>query len=92
MLLLGMKARTPPSLPCAISVPNLIADRAPLLARTRRSLNVRRLMYQPLIWVVQVGDEARRLGSALDAKDLKRLTNSLINGVRGDPELDRDLL
>ncbi|MES2136402.1 MAG: hypothetical protein V4502_05000 [Pseudomonadota bacterium] len=53
--------------------------------------NVRRLMYQPLIWSAVLGDEARRLRSALDAKDRKRLADALVDGVGGDIELGGDL-
>jgi hypothetical protein len=49
-------------------------------------------MYQPLIWAAVVGDDSRRLASALDSKDVKRAPNALIDGVRGDVELRRYLL
>ena len=39
-----------PDLPCAVSVPNLMTDRDAGLARGAFRLNVRRLMYQSLIW------------------------------------------
>jgi hypothetical protein len=54
-------------------------------------LNVRRLMYQTLIWPAVPGDDARRLGASFDAEDVKRLANPLVDGVRGNAELGGDL-
>jgi hypothetical protein len=54
--------------------------------------NVRRLMYQSLIWVFVAGDDARRLCAPLDTEDAKRLPDPLIDGVRRDVELGRNLL
>ncbi len=71
MPLLGLKARTPPSLPCAISVPNLIADREFVFALGSCSRNVRRLMYQSLIWLAVLRDDARSLRPAANSKCLK---------------------
>jgi len=73
-------------------VPNLIADRAGLVARGSLDLNVRRLMYQSLIWLANLRDEARRLRSAGNAEDVQSLPDPLIHGVRRDSELDRDFL
>jgi hypothetical protein len=56
------------------------------------SLNVRRLMYQSLIWPTVHGNETRRLGTALDAKNLQRLADALIDGMRRNIELVRDFL
>jgi hypothetical protein len=49
-------------------------------------------MYQPLIWAAVVGDDSRRLASALDSKDVERAPDTLVDGVRGDVELGRYLL
>jgi hypothetical protein len=53
--------------------------------------NVRRLMYQSLIWIFVAGDDARRLRPPLDTEDAKRLTNPLIDRMGGDVELGRNL-
>jgi hypothetical protein len=68
-----------------------MADRGIGMARGTAALNVRRLMYQPLIWLAALRHEASGLGAALDAKDLEGLADSLVDRVRGDPELGRDL-
>jgi len=73
-------------------VPNLNADRAPWVAGFRKCLNVRRLMYQTLIWSAVLGDEASSLSAALDAERMKRLADALINRVRRDSQLARNLL
>jgi hypothetical protein len=62
-------------------VPNLIADRGFWVARGVLRLNVRRLMYQTLIWLRVLRDDARGLGSAVDAEDLQGLANPLVNRV-----------
>jgi hypothetical protein len=49
-------------------------------------------MYQSLIWSAVLGDDARGMGAALDAEDVQRLTDALVNGVRGDSELGSDFL
>jgi hypothetical protein len=49
-------------------------------------------MYQSLIWPTVHGNETRRLGTALDAKDLQRLADALIDGMRRNIELARDFL
>jgi hypothetical protein len=54
--------------------------------------NVRRLMYQSLIWPFVPGDDTRRLRSPLDAKRGERLANALIDGVRRDVQFGRDFL
>jgi hypothetical protein len=54
--------------------------------------NVRRLMYQPLIWPFRLGNDARRLGAALDSEDGERLADTLVDRVRRDVELRRDFL
>nr|WP_246450327.1 hypothetical protein [Sphingomonas rhizophila] len=55
-----------------------------------RRVDVRRLMYQSLIWLghtVVRGEEARSLCTALDVKDLQGLPDTLVDGVRRDAEL-----
>ena len=59
-----------------------MTDRGFWVAGSLVRLNVRRLMYQSLIWSAVLRDEARRLGAALDAEDLERLADALIDGVR----------
>jgi hypothetical protein len=73
-------------------VPNLITDRGFWVARFGLGGNVRRLMYQSLIWPGMQGDDPRRLRSALDSQDVQGLADALVDGVRGDPELRRNLL
>ena len=80
----------PPGPPCAISVPNLMSDRGVWVAVGSVRLNVRRLMYQSLIWSGMLRNDARRLASALDSQRVKRLANALVDGVGGDVELCRD--
>ncbi|HVM23148.1 MAG TPA: hypothetical protein VM308_07615 [Sphingomicrobium sp.] len=54
--------------------------------------NVRRLMYQSLIWAFVLGDDPGRLGAAVDTKDLQRLADALIDRMRRNVELARDFL
>jgi hypothetical protein len=49
-------------------------------------------MYQSLIWSAVLRDETSGLGTPLDAEDLKRLADALVDGVRRDIELGRDFL
>jgi hypothetical protein len=49
-------------------------------------------MYQSLIWAAVLGNDACGLASALYSKDMESAPNALIDGVRGDVELGRDLL
>jgi len=65
-------------------VPNLMTDRGFWLAGTGLLLNVRRLMYQSLIWPVMAGNDPRGLSAALHPKNSKSLPNALVDGVRGD--------
>jgi len=89
--LLGIETLEP-DLPCTVSVPNLNSDRPVGLAGLGFGLNVRRLMYQSLIWSAVGGDEAGSLRAPFDAEDLKGTANSLIDGVRRDAELCGNLL
>ena len=88
--LLGFETRFPGP-HCTISVPNLMADRPAELLVGWSDLNVRRLMYQPLIWLAMAGDDARGMGAALDAERLQGDPDPLIDGVRRDVELGRNL-
>jgi hypothetical protein len=49
-------------------------------------------MYQSLIWRGILRHDPRRLGAALDSENLKRLADALVDGVRRDSELRRNLL
>ena len=69
-----------------------MTDRVPWVARINLALNVRRLMYQTLIWLVVLRHEASGLSSPFNAEDVDRLSNALIDGVRRDIEFARDLL
>ena len=59
-----------------------MTDRGLWLGGFGSRLNVRRLMYQTLIWAAVLRNDARGLGPAFDAEDLERLTDALIDGVR----------
>nr|WP_230558814.1 hypothetical protein [Sphingomonas segetis] len=69
-----------------------MTDRASGLARLRLGGNVRRLMYQTLIWRLVLRNHPRRLRTALDTEDCERLAHALVDGVRRDAELGGDLL
>jgi hypothetical protein len=73
-------------------VPNLKTDRICWVARGRAALNVRRLMYQSLIWAVYLRNHARGLRTALDTQDMERAADPLVDRMRGNPELDGDFL
>jgi hypothetical protein len=73
-------------------VPNLIADRAAFVAPGALRLNVRRLMYQPLIWLAVLRDDAGGMLPPRNAEHVQCLADTLIHGVRRDSELDRNLL
>src|SRR4029077_20711117 len=53
-------------------------------------LNVRRLMYQTLIWPAVLRDEAGSLGSPLNGERVQGLANALIDRVVRDVEFGRD--
>jgi len=82
----------PSGLPCAISVPNLMTDRGVWVGRDSGRLNVRRLMYQSLIWAAELRDDASSLATALNAEDVERAANALIDSVWRDIELRRNFL
>jgi nucleoside-diphosphate-sugar epimerase len=50
------------------------------------------LMYQSLIWLGILVDDPRRLRAALNAEDLQRLADALVDGVGRDSELGSDFL
>ena len=54
--------------------------------------NVRRLMYQPLIWPFDLGNDPSCLRTPLDAEGCQRLADALIYRMRRNMELGRDLL
>jgi hypothetical protein len=49
-------------------------------------------MYQSLIWAVYLGDHACGLRTALDAKDMERAADALVDRMRRNAELDGDFL
>jgi hypothetical protein len=73
-------------------VPNLKTDRTAGMAQGFAALNVRRLMYQSLIWPAHLRDHPRRLRPAFHAKHVQGAANSLIDRVRGNTEFDCDFL
>jgi len=73
-------------------VPNLNAGRSVGVAGFVKCLNVRRLMYQTLIWSAELRDETSGLRTPLHAERVERLTDALVDSMGGDPKLVRDLL
>jgi hypothetical protein len=67
-----------------------MTDRVIGVAGSGDRLNVRRLMYQSLIWPAVLRDEPRRLRAPIDAENLQRLADALVDGVRRNIELARD--
>ena len=55
-------------------------------------LNVRRLMYQPLIRAGRLRHHAGGLRSPIHPEDMERSAHALVNGVRRNPELLGDFL
>jgi hypothetical protein len=72
-------------------VPNLNADRSFWVTVLGGRLNVRRLMYQTLIWPAVLRDNACRLIAPLHAKRGERLADALVDGVRRNLQLGGDL-
>src|SRR6476469_1376026 len=68
-----------------------MTDRVLWLAGLVVGWNVRRLMYQPLIWLVVLSNDQRRLRAAFDAEGRDRLADALVDRVRGNPQLAGDL-
>jgi hypothetical protein len=73
-------------------VPNLITDRGFWVTGLGLVGNVRRLMYQSLIWRAVLSNDARRMGAPLDAQRPQRLPDPLIDGMRRNLQLGRNLL
>ncbi|MEO7751346.1 MAG: hypothetical protein ABIS09_08505, partial [Sphingomicrobium sp.] len=73
-------------------MPNLKTDRGLWVAGTGGPLNMRRLMYQLLIWPGVLVNDARRLRAAFDAEHVKRLADTLVDGMRRNSKLGRNLL
>jgi hypothetical protein len=69
-----------------------MTDRGLWVAGLLAGGNVRRLMYQSLIWPFVLGDDARRLSAALNTQNRQGLANPLIDGVRRDVKLARNFL
>jgi hypothetical protein len=55
-------------------------------------LNVRRLMYQPLIRAGGMSHHASGLRPPVDSKSVQRPANALVHGVRGNAEFLGDFL
>ena len=87
--LLGIETGDP-GLPCTVSVPNLNSDRPIGMTAPLGWLNMRRLMYQTLIWTAVASDEAGGMGATLHAKDLEGSADALIDGMWRNSELGRD--
>jgi hypothetical protein len=73
-------------------VPNLKTDRVLGVALENAALNVRRLMYQSLIWAMHLGDQPGGLRAPVDTKNVQGAANPLVHGVRRNAKLDRDFL
>jgi hypothetical protein len=71
-------------------VPNLNANRLIGMGRAGSRVDVRRLMYQALIWGAVLSDDTGGLRASLDAEGLERLADALVHRVRRDIELSRD--
>jgi hypothetical protein len=69
-----------------------MTDRGLGLAVDAAKLNVRRLMYQSLIWSGILRDNARGLRPAFDPEDVKRAADALVDGMRRNAQLDGDFL
>jgi hypothetical protein len=59
-----------------------MTDRGLWVAGMNVGGNVRRLMYQPLIWTLGLSDYASRLRTPLDAQDCQRLADALVDRMR----------
>jgi hypothetical protein len=77
-----------------------MTDRGFWLEANPAGLNMRRLMYQSLMWGgVGLGalrqvlrNDPRRLGPALNPEDLQRAADALVDGMRRNLELGGDFL
>ena len=72
-------------------MPNLNAGRGLWVTGFVKCLNVRRLMYQTLIWPAVLRDEAGGLGAPFDTKRVQRLADALVDRMGRNFELGRDL-
>jgi len=73
-------------------VPNLLTDRGFGVAGLVIAVNVRRLMYQTLMWAAVLRNDARGLSAPFHSEDLEGLADALIDRVRRNVELRRDFL
>jgi cobalamin biosynthesis protein CobD/CbiB len=77
-------------------VPNLSSDRGLWVAGQFVAVDVRRLMYQSLIWAPigtrVLSDDPRSLAAPLHTEDMECAANALVDRVRRDVELGRDFL
>ena len=89
--MLGFDAASP-SLPCTVSVPNLKTDRPVGMSGDGKVLNVRRLMYQPLIWGAVGRNEARSVLAPADFQDMERLADALVDRMWRNTKFDGDFL
>jgi hypothetical protein len=77
-----------------------MTDRGSWLEANPVGLNIRRLMYQTLMWARVEAESARRvardhaggLSAPLDAEDVQGAANALVDGMRGNVELGGDFL
>jgi len=69
-----------------------MTDRGVWVAVSCIGLNVRRLMYQSLIWALVLGDDPSRLRASLDPENCERLTDPLVHRVRRNVKLGGDFL
>jgi hypothetical protein len=77
-------------------VPNLSADRAVFLSELSRRVDVRRLMYQTLIYGVigrnLIRYHSRGIASPLYTELVQGAANALIDRMGADPQFGRDFL
>jgi hypothetical protein len=71
-------------------VPNLNANRLIGMGGAGGRVDVRRLMYQALIWGAVLSDDAGGLRAALNAEGLECLPDALVHRVRRDIKLSGD--
>ena len=72
-----------------------MTDRLALVVVIASAVDVRRLMYQSLICSgeeARLGDHPCRFAAPLDAEDVERLADALIDGVRRDQQAGGDFL
>jgi hypothetical protein len=69
-----------------------MTDRGFWVGSASSRLNVRRLMYQSLIWSRILTNDPRRLRTAFNLEDSQGLADPLIDGVGGNAELGSNFL